>query len=266
MSYQVLHEMDNWEEDMDRLLFMLPIVGTVFKKTYWDDFNKRTASVLINPENLVVNYWTKDLDKCERITEIIYKSKREIEEGKRLGIYLDVDLPEPTIPDEEVTETKMQEKPDLDDTTPYTLLEQHRFDDLDDDGYSEPYVVLMEKNSKKVLRITPRFAKDSVKTEGKKIVKIDPLNFYTKYEFIPNPDGGFYSIGFGFLLGPLNESVNTLINQLVDAGTLNNLPSGFIGKGLRLKMGDMTFKPGEWKPVNSTGSDLKQQIIPCTLR
>ncbi len=262
MSYQVLHEMENWEEDMDKLLFMLPIIGTVFKKTYWDDFNKKNASVLVNPENLVVNYWTKDLDKCERITEIIYKSKREIEEGKRLGIYLDVDLPEPTIPTEDVTESKMQEKPDLDDTTPYTLLEQHRFEDLDDDGYSEPYVVLVEKESKKVLRITPRFAKDSVKTAGKKIVKIDPLNFYTKYEFIPNPDGGFYSIGFGFLLGPLNESVNTLINQLVDAGTVNNLQSGFIGKGLRLKMGDMTFKPGEWKPVNSTGADLKQQIVP----
>jgi chaperonin GroES len=262
MSYQVLHEMDNWEEDMDRLLFMLPIIGTVFKKTYWDDFEKKTASVLVNPQNLVVNYWTRDLDKCERVTEVIFKSKREIEEGKRMEIYRDVDLPNPQIPDTKPTETKMQEMPDLDDTTPYMLLEQHCYLDLDKDGYSEPYVVLVEKNSKEVLRITPRFAKDSVKTEGKKIVKITPLNFYTKYEFIPNPDGGFYSIGFGFLLGPLNDSVNTLINQLVDAGTINNLPSGFIGKGLRLKMGDMTFKPGEWKPVNSIGSELKQQIVP----
>jgi len=262
MSYQVLHEMDNWEEDMDRLLFMLPIIGTVFKKTYWDDFNKKSASTLVNAPNLVVNYWTRDLDKCERVTEIIYKSKREVEEGRRLGLYRDVDLPSPQIPTTKPHETAMQEMPDIDETTPYTLLEQHCFLDLDKDGYAEPYVVLVDKDSKTVLRITPRFAKDSVKTEGKKIIKIDPLNFYTKYEFIPNPDGGFYSIGFGFLLGPLNDSVNTLINQLIDGGTLNNLQSGFIGKGLRLKSGDMTFKPGEWKPVNSTGSDLKQQIVP----
>jgi chaperonin GroES len=85
---------------------------------------------------------------------------------------------------------------------------------------------------------------------------------YTKFGFVPNPDGGFYDIGFGVLLGPLNESVNTLINQLVDSGSLSNLQSGFIGKGLRMKMGDARFQPGEWKPVNATGDDLRKQIVP----
>jgi chaperonin GroES len=263
MSFQVLNDMDNWEEDMDRLLFMLPIAGTAFKKTYHDHSTDKNCSVLVDPKNLVVNYWTKDLDKSERVTEVLWRSKRQIEENIRLGVYLEQDLPDPKIYDEAKDNSKMSMPTGkLDSTVPYMLLEQHTFYDLDEDGYPEPYVILIEEQSKKVLRITPRFAKDSIKAEGKKIQKIEPLNFYTKYEFIPNPDGGFYGIGFGYLLGPLNDSTNTLINQLIDAGTLNNLQSGFIGKGLRLKMGDAPFKPGEWRPVNATGSDLKQQIFP----
>jgi chaperonin GroES len=95
-----------------------------------------------------------------------------------------------------------------------------------------------------------------------KIRKIDPIQYYTKFGFIPNPDGGFYDIGFGVLLGPLNESVNTVINQLLDSGHLATLQSGFIGKGLRIRMGDNRFLPGEWKAVNATGGDLKNQIVP----
>ena len=263
MSYQVLNDMDNWEEDMDKLLFMLPITGTVFKKTFHDHSTDKNSSVLIDPKNLVVNYWTRDLDKSERVTEILWKTKRQITENQRLKLYLEADLPDPKVYEENKDQSKMAAASGkVDDTTPYMLLEQHCFLDLDDDGYAEPYVVLLEEQSKAVLRITPRYAKDSIKAEGKKIQKIEPLNFYTKYEFIPNPDGGFYGIGFGYLLGPLNDSVNTIINQLVDSGTLNNLQSGFIGKGLRLKMGDSPFKPGEWRPVNATGSDLKQQIFP----
>jgi chaperonin GroES len=263
MSYQVLNEMADWEEDMDRLLFQLPIVGTAFKKTYHDLSTDENVSCLVNPKNLVVNYWTKDLDKSERITEVIWRNKRQIEENIRLGIYSDVDLPEPKIYDDFKDDTEMMiRQGKVDDTVPYMLLEQHRFDDLDDDGYAEPYVVLIEEQSKKVLRITARFAKDSVVTKDKKIAQITPLNFYTKYEFIPNPDGGFYGIGFGYLLGPLNDATNTLINELIDSGALNNLQSGFIDKGLRLKMGDQPFKPGEWRPVNATGRDIKQSLFP----
>lgn len=263
MSYQVLHDMDNWEDDMDKLLFMLPIIGTVFKKTYHDHNIDKNVSRIVDPKNLVVNYWTKNLDSSERITEIIWKTKREIKEYQNLELYLDVDLPEPKIYSEQIDKMKLSSQSGkIDDTTPYMLLEQHCFLDLDDDGYAEPYTVLIEEQSAKVLRITARFAKDSIKSDGKKIQKIEPLNYYTKYEFIPNPDGGFYSIGFGYLLGPLNDSVNTIINQLIDSGTLNNLQSGFIGKGLRIRAGDASFKPGEWKPVNATGQDLKQQILP----
>jgi chaperonin GroES len=151
----------------------------------------------------------------------------------------------------------------VDETTPYTFIEQHTFLDLDDDGYKEPYIVTFHKESKKVVRIVARFDETTIKQgpDGK-IHKIDPIQYYTKFGFIPNPDGGFYDIGFGVLLGPINESVNTLINQLLDSGHLSTLQSGFIGKGLRIRMGDNRFTPGEWKAVNSTGSDLKQQIVP----
>ena len=101
-----------------------------------------------------------------------------------------------------------------DETTPYVCLEQHTYLDLDDDGYSEPYIVTVEYNSKKVLRIVPRFDESKIMVDEKgKVVSIEAKQYYTKYGFIPNPDGGFYDIGFGRLLGPLNNSANTIINQ-----------------------------------------------------
>ena len=139
--------------------------------------------------------------------------------------------------------------------------------DLDNDGYSEPYIVTLEEQSHTVLRIVPRFTEDDVIiNEKKKVVSIEAIQYYTKYSFIPNPDGGFYDIGFGRLLGPINESANTIINQLVDAGSLSNLQSGFIGKGLRMKMGESAFTPGEWKAVNATGDDIKKQVFPLPVR
>jgi len=99
-------------------------------------------------------------------------------------------------------------------------------------------------------------------SEDGKIQKIDAIQYYTKFSFIPNPDGGFYDIGFGLLLSPLNEAVNSLINQMIDSGTLNNLQGGFLGKGLKLKMGENRWMPGEWKTVTSTADDLRKQVIP----
>jgi len=108
-----------------------------------------------------------------------------------------------------------------------------------------------------------RFDELGLITDDKgKVVRIEPIQYYTKFGFIPNPNGSFYDIGFGVLLGPINDSVNTLINQLVDAGSLSNLQSGFIGKGLRIKMGEGRFQPGEWKSVNATADDIKKQILP----
>lgn len=271
MSYQVLDEMPNWEEDMDRLLLSLPIAGTCFKKTYWDSGKQVNCSKLVLPKYLVVNYNTKSLEEAERVTEVIYLSKRKIRERQNQGIYLDVELPDADGSDvlnNNGVNRAFQVDASEDSTTPYTILEQHTYLDLDEDGYSEPYIVTVEQQSKKVLRIVARFSAEGVRTseDGRKIISIDPIEYYTKYGFIPNPDGGFYDIGFGRLLGPINDSANTIINQLVDAGSLSNLQAGFIGKGLRIKMGESRFQPGEWKAVNATGDDLKKQIFPLPVR
>lgn len=270
MSYQVMEQMDGWEEDMDKLLIALPISGTCFKKTYWDSSKQQNCSQLVLPKSLVVNYWTRCLEDAERITEVFYLSKRKVKERQNLGIFIDAELGDPQTPADDVTTSinrSFQRANDFDETTPYTILEQHTYLDLDEDGYAEPYIVTVEAESNKVLRIVPRFSEADVLMDDKQnVVSIEAVQYYTKYGFIPNPDGGFYDIGFGRLLGPLNNSANTIINQLVDAGSLSNLQAGFIGKGLRIKMGETRFQPGEWKAVNAVGDDLKKQIFPLPVR
>ncbi len=259
MSYQIMHEMRGWEEDMDKMLMMLPIVGTMFKKTWYDKVEDKIKSKLILPKYLVVNYWTTNLDESERVSEVIHMSPRLLKERQNMGVYAEEDLGDPVaenhlMPDDADTNSK---------SIPYTIIEQHTFLDLDDDGYAEPYIVTFDYSSGKLLRISRRYLLDDVvlKDDEKTIARIKPIQMYTKFGFIPNPDGSFYDIGFGVLLGPINESVNTLINQLVDSGHLHNLQSGFIGKALRVKMGDQSLRPGEWRPVNATADDLRKQIV-----
>lgn len=270
MSYQVLEQMEDWEEDMDKLLITLPIAGTCFKKTYWDSAKQVNCSKLVLPKTLVVNYFCRSLTDAERITEILHITKRKIKERQNQGVYLDVDLGDPSADSLDPTTSvngAFQRAGEDDETTPYVILEQHAYLDLDKDGYSEPYIITVEEASKQVLRIVPRFSAEGVNVDEKgKILSIEAIQYYTKYGFIPNPDGGFYDIGFGRLLGPINNSANTIINQLVDAGSLSNLQAGFIGKGLRIKMGESRFQPGEWKAVNAVGDDLKKQIFPLPVR
>src|SRR3990167_5637603 len=216
MNYQLLEDMRDWEEDMDRLLIQLPIIGCLFKKTYFDPIRKTNVSKLLGPKDLVVNYWANSIESAHRKTEIIPMTANELQSYKNGKLYLDVDLPKPQ--SQPAVAPKMdvhgnQAPSTQDDTTPYVILEQHTFWDLDDDGYMEPYVITIEESSRKVLRIVARFDSDGIITgpEGE-VICIEPVEYYTKYGFIPNPDGGFYDIGFGHLLGPLNESSNTVIN------------------------------------------------------
>jgi chaperonin GroES len=257
MSYQLMYEMEGWEEDMDKLLITLPIVGTMFKKTYWDSMKKVNCSRVVMPNRLVVDYWTDSLCAAERISEILEISPRKVKEKQQSGLWRDVDLGEATAPEGE------HNPPALDAITPYEFVEQHTYLDLDDDGYREPYIVTFQRKTGKIVRISARFDEDTIFTDDEgELIAIEPVQYYTKFGFVPNPDGSFYDIGFGVLLGPLNESVNTLINQLVDAGHLASLQSGFLGKGLRLRAGEQRFTPGEWKVVNATGDDLKKQVVP----
>jgi chaperonin GroES len=266
MSYQVMENIPNWEEDMDKLLMSIAISGICFKKTYHNSVLGVHHSHLVYPENFCVNYWAKNLEKAYRKTEILkYTQNEYLEKVNNDEEYLEHEFPEP------VLESKDAEKvatgvvaPPVDESTPLVFLAQHTFYDLDGDGYEEPYIITVHKDTKKVVRIIARWDSDGVKksADGKKIVRIVPVEYFTAFPFIPNPDGSIYALGFGLLLGPMNESVNSIINQLIDSGTLNNLQSGFIGKGLRLRMGVTTLQPGEWKVVNASSEDLARGIFP----
>ena len=264
MNYQLTVQMEDWEEDYDKLLIMLPIIGVAFKKTYYDSSLRRNKSCLVLPQNLVVNYWTKSLEESFRITEVLYLTRNQVKERQLQNIYLaDVDLGDPVLEVDTDNEKRDLKPVKVDQSTPYKILEQHTYLDLDDDGYFEPYIITVDYHTAKVLRIVPRFKQENIDTNvDGDVVSIKPDHYYTKFPFFPNPDGSFYDLGFGHLLGPINEAVNTLINQLVDSGTIRNLQAGFVGKGIQIRKGEQRFQPGEWKQVNAIGDDLRKQIVP----
>lgn len=260
MSWQLLHEMEDWEEDTDKLLHILPIAGCCFRKSYFDPATGANISELASAENIVINYWAKSMARAQRISEILWRYPHEIEEMVRMGIWLDQDF---LVSQGEDDEGKI----DGEDTdAPREFIEQHRRLDLDGDGYAEPYIVTVHKTSGKVARIVARYDEDSITIRNGEVVRIKSVQYYTKYDFLPNPEGGIYGIGFGKLLSPLNHSVNTVINQLIDAGTLANTPSGFIGRGLSMNSGAVRFKMGEFKVINAPGSRIREAIVPMEFK
>lgn len=266
MSYQLLYEVDGWEESMDKICYILPIVGTAFKKIYYDPTTQSNKSDLVLAKDLVVNYWAKDMAGARKTHKLYYTPNR-IQELINSEYYLDVeDTKDPgsvmRLEHSDVMTAQSAMIKGDDRRTPRLILEQHTWLDLDEDGYDEPYIVTVDAESGKLLRIGARFRQNDVKRNGDKLISITPCEYFVKYIFLPNPDGGFYGVGFGLLLGGLNEGLNTLINQLIDAGTLNNLQAGFMSKGIRINKGPMQIGPGEWIPVNNFGDDLRKGIFP----
>lgn len=270
MSYQLLTESSDWEDGTDKLLSVLPVLGTVFKKTYFDSVEKRMCSEMCVPDKIVVNYNVQSLDKARRVTHELDLYVNDIIERQRMGLYLEMDPdgqeiePEqlmqvdPADPTEESTSVEQLEDKDR----AIKLLEQHCFLDLDGDGYKEPYVVIVVKATGQVLRIVNRF-KEVQRNRTGEIKRIIPLQYFTDFHFIRSPDGGFYSMGFGSLLLPINKAINTLINQLIDSGTLNNTQGGLIGRGLRLKNGEIRFKMGKWHVLDAApGEDIGRNVYP----
>lgn len=250
MSYQLMEQSGGWEDGTDMLLAVLPVMGTAFKKTYRDEIEGYNCSDICAPQNIIVNYDTQSLEKASRVTHIIKLSNNEIIERQRAGLFLECD-----IDGLEAVDTQ-------DEDSEREFLEQHTFLDLDCDGYKEPYVVTVHKQSRKVMRIVHRF-KNIKKTKDGKVAKIDAQQYFTDFHFIRSPDGGFYSMGFGSLLLPINKAINTLINQLIDSGTLNNMQGGLIGRGVRMKNGTLRFKMGEWQTVDAaSGDDMRKSIFP----
>ena len=243
MSWQLLEEMENWEADTDSLLHYLPIAGCAFRKTWRDNGAK---SKFIPAKDLVVNMSASSLADAPQVSEIIELYPHQIRERVLANSW-----------DKEAVDHFLDE----DAVEAIDFVEAHCLYDLDEDGYPEPYIVTFPKKGDGPVRIVANFVQADIDESGQKLKLIKPTAYYTKYDFIPNPDGGFYGIGFGWLLGPINASVNTAINQLNDAAHWQNAPAGFIGKGLKLKAGDTRFKPGEFKPVDSYGETIKNNIV-----
>jgi len=261
MNYQLNEEMDEWEEESDRLLTVIPILGCCFKKTFYSSLHKRNVSFFNNPADIVMHYKAKNMTTVPRITEKYNLYPNEIVERIRSDYFIDFDLGQPVKTKDEDEQYNIN-----DDYRPHLFLEQHTWLDLDNDGYKEPYILNIHYDTKKVVRIYPRFQPVDIEKNNNKIIRIKAKSYYTKFPFMPSPDGSIYDWGFGSLLTPINESVNTSINQLTDAGTISNCQGGFLGKGLNLGRGRgggaIQLKINEWLPVPSSGDDLRKNIVP----
>lgn len=250
MSWQLLDQQEEWEPQTDTLLIVLPIVGCMFRKSYYDPSLGRNVSETVDALNMVVNYKAKSFETARRKTEEIVMYPDEIETAIRSGVFLDEDYGHDTMGADQD-----------DDDAPTTFLEQHRRCDLDDDGYAEPYIVTIAKDSGKMARIRAGYEMEGVQwTDAGRVRKIDSVEYYTKYGFIPSPESKVYDLGFGHLLFPINEAVNTTLNQMFDAGHLQIVGGGFIGGGMSLNTGALRFSMGEYLPVNAMGGTIRDNI------
>lgn len=272
MNYQLLYEDKAWEDQEDKTLLNVSIVGTTFKKSYRSSTHGCSISELVLAKDLVVNYWARSLETVPRKTHKLWTFRNEVVENVRRGKWRDV-LDEAwykALPTQNFGRARTEQNqrqgtapPPPDQEAPLLFLEQHCDLDLDGDGYAEPYIITFHAESQCVVRIVTRFDSESAieKTPGGKVIKITPIEYFTKRSFIPSPDGGFYDIGFGVFLGPLNEAVNSLVNMLLDAGTMQVTAGGFLGRGAKIRGGVYTVSPFEWKRVDSSGDDLRKSLV-----
>ena len=277
MSYQLLTQDETWEAEEDRALINVPIVGVAWKKTYFNPSKGHPTSQLVLARDLVVDYYAKSINDAATKTHIIPLYRNEIYERVRRGTYCNVletewfrgPAPVSRGPDRDREDRRAGIRPpESNHNTPFTCLEQHCWLDLDDDGYAEPYIVTIEEESQHVLRIVARWDRwEDIEFNSKgEVIRISADEYFTKIPFIPNPDGSIMDLGFGVLLGPLNESTNSLINQLIDSGTMANTAGGFLGRGAKIRGGVYEFSPFSWNRVDSTGDDLRKNIYPLPVR
>lgn len=254
LSWQLTSEMPEWEEDTDRLLMILPIVGCVFRKTYFDPTIDRKCSRLVTANRLVINYRSRSLQDVPRISEELTLYPYEIEERIRDGRFIEFKYGEAK-PDEK------DESGRIDEDGPHKFIEQHRLLDLDEDGYAEPYIVTIHVESEHVCRIVANYSMETVRvTQDGKVAAIRKQEYYTKYLFMPSPDGGAYGMGLGQLLFSTNEAINTTLNEMLDAGHLSNLQGGFISANAGIREKSITLERGKFKVLN-TALPMQQAVM-----
>lgn len=264
MSYQILNDIDGWEEDMDKILLINAIVGCSFKKVYYDPLERKNVSRLVLPQYVTMDINARTEESAARITEILNLYPYEIDENIRLGTFREFDYATSSETKEDDYGDSARENAliNVDDNLPHVFIEQHCRIDLDEDGYAEPYIVWLHKETKEIARIVPRFDdEDILRDDAGDIIKIKAQCHYIKFGFIPDPEGSPYDIGFGHILEDLNSSINTSINQMIDQGHRYTMGGGFIGDGLRIKSGETKFKPGEYKRVKTKGMSIRENVV-----
>jgi hypothetical protein len=263
MNYELTEVMREFRPEHERMLWSLPATGSAFKKVYYDPNLGRQVSIFIPAEDIILPYGTTDLDTCYRLTHVMRKTKNEILKLQQAGFYRDIELPDPSKDQDNIKQAKDKETgfSDLNDER-YTLYECHvdlvleGDEDKDDDGeptgIMKPYVFTLIKGSNDVLSIRRNWEQD------------DPLclkrQHFVHYQYIP----GFGAYGFGLfhLIGGYARSATSIMRQLVDAGTLSNLPGGLKTRGMRIKGDDTPIAPGEWRDVDIASGALRDSILP----
>lgn len=261
MSYQLLGPDSEWEASMDRLLNVLPHIGFVVKKTYYDPKGKKNISDVCKYNDIVLRNAPdiNSIDDLRRVTHVLYQHPNDLVMQCRAGLYL-----------EDSVEKVLSFYSEFDPNPVCRLYEQHQWMDLDNDGLEEPYIVTVHVDTMKVLRIKARFDKDDIETDENddtKITCIKATQYFTDFHFVPASDGSFMSVGFGTLLLDINETVNTILNQLIDAGTLANMQTGFIDSRLKIMGGQIGVDPGQWNRVKGViGQTIKEGVFPLNYK
>lgn len=267
LTWQILEQIPDWEGGFDKLLHVLPNVGTLLRKVWFDEINGHPRVETLLPQDYVINFNTRNIKDARRITHVFYMYKNDVVERQKAGLWSDVDLGMPKYAgdakgiDEEGGEASSSQASG--DSNMFCFYEQHRWLDLDEDGYEEPYVVTVDKDSGKVVRIVARFNASDIQLdqEGGDILRIKARCYFIDYPFIPSQEGGFHAIGFGHLLYNLNMAINTILNQLIDSGTLANTQGGFKSRAARALQGDKAFKQGEWTTIDLEPEELQQAFF-----
>ena len=260
MNYQLTEQMPEYFDEMERMLFHLPLIGSAFKKVYYDANLKRPVAEFIPIDQFYVSYNASDLRKADRYTHIIYKNPIDMYKDLESGIYSNIELPEATNPNPSSFATKMDTilglSPTSDSDPQYVLLEQHVQLDIPDseteEGQFAPYIVTVEEQSRQILSIRRNYEPNDPNKE-KRI-------HFVHYRFVPG--FGFYGLGLIHFLGNLTMTATAAMRNLVDAGQFSNLPGGFKAKGVRMVGDNEPIAPGEFKEVEATGIDLSKAIIP----
>ena len=260
MNYMITEEMEEYTPEFDQLLFYLALAGSAFKKVYYDEVMQRAVSKFIPAEDLVVPYYATDLMECERITHVIKMGENEILKKQAAGFYRDVEL-KPTAAGPTEIEKKYQElegvTPSTDKQYSYSVLEMHvdlNLEEFENNNSEKevkiPYIVTIDEGSGEVLSIYHNY---DINDETKK-----RKEYFVHFKFLPGL--GFYGFGLTHMIGGLSRTATQSLRQLLDAGTLSNLPAGFKSRGIRIRDDDQPFQPGEFRDVDAPGGNIKDQF------